>query len=198
MSKKAIECIPSPQGEFTEADYDLGVVACAFSTRTTLAGQVCVASDDSTLGGYCMDPPPPPPFTYADGQRLLRSASVIKAYLFKTANIMGRTNQVLHQSISVIVIIERESFSVRRHLKKFRTIPVNLKLELGFTMFMMTPMARCTVERNAIFFGDSAKVCCRIYPQRPCDLTDGQNCESCYSLDGLEKTVQDCPTDFDN
>ena len=55
MSKKAIEYIPSPQGEFTEADYYLGVLACAFSTRTTLAGQVCVASDDSTLGGYCME-----------------------------------------------------------------------------------------------------------------------------------------------
>ena len=129
---------------------------------------------------------------------LLRVKFVWRVMTPRWVGIAWRTNQVSHQSISVIVIIERESFSVRRHLKKFRTIPVNLKLELGFTMFMMTPMARCTVERNAIFFGDSAKVCCRIYPQRPCDLTDGQNCESCYSLDGLEKTVQDCPTDFDN
>ena len=70
----------------------------------------------------------------------------------RRVGIAWRTNQVSHQSISVIVIIERESFSVRRHLKKFRTIPVNLKLELGFySIFMVTLMALCTVERNAIF-----------------------------------------------
>ena len=71
-NKKAVECIP-PQGELTEADYDLGVLSCATS-RTTIVGQICVPSDDSTLGGYCMDPPP---LTYADGQtRLLGSLKV--------------------------------------------------------------------------------------------------------------------------
>jgi hypothetical protein len=50
VSKKAIECIPS-QEESAEADYDLGVLGCS------TAGQICVASDNSTVGGYCMDPP---------------------------------------------------------------------------------------------------------------------------------------------
>ena len=70
-SKKAVECVPS-QEESAEADYDLGVLACATTTTGTTAGQICVASDDSTLGGYCMDPPP---LTYDDSRRLLKRFS---------------------------------------------------------------------------------------------------------------------------
>ena len=74
--KTAVECIPPPQGEFMEADYDLGVLAtCATSsTGTAIEGQVCVPSIDSTLGGYCMDPPFP--FTdAADSRHLLKGFS---------------------------------------------------------------------------------------------------------------------------
>ena len=79
MSKKDVECIPH-QDEFTEEDYDLGLLTCATSTSTTIVGQVCVPIDDSTLGGYCMDPPP---LTYADGRRLQKR--FIDDKLFRTA-----------------------------------------------------------------------------------------------------------------
>ena len=66
VSKKAIECIPPSQEESAEADYDLGVLGCATTASSTTADQVCVANDDSSLGGYCMDPPA---LTYDDTSR---------------------------------------------------------------------------------------------------------------------------------
>ena len=81
--KKAVECMPA-QGEFKEEDYDLGVLACA-TTSYTIAGQVCVPSEDSTLGGYCMDPPIPSTY-YAEGRHLQKRFSDDKLFLKYCAN----------------------------------------------------------------------------------------------------------------
>ena len=82
-NKKVVECIPPPQGELMEEDYDLGVLSCTTSS-TTIVGQICVPSDDSTLGGYCMDPLPP--LTYSDGRARQLGTRRVKSCKNKSCN----------------------------------------------------------------------------------------------------------------
>lgn len=52
IKKKAIEYIPLPQGEFTEVEYDLGVLACATSTSTNWAFELLMTTSMNPMAPF--------------------------------------------------------------------------------------------------------------------------------------------------
>ena len=139
-----------------EADYDLGVLApCATtsSTGTTpMVGQVCVPSNDSTLGGYCMDPLPP----LTDGAK---SRHLLKRFsdegLFREVcedKYISTTEVSLLSPIGFCQVrIFHLTFSVIPQPEQFHTIPVNWEFQLHITTHMVT-MALLPGSKDFILF----------------------------------------------
>ena len=187
--EKAVECIPPPQGELTEADYDLGVLSCA-TTSATIVGQICVPSDDSTLGGYCMDPLLP--LTYLDGRQLLKRYSN-----------EGLLLQYCEDKVDKTAISPIDScycgpgfLNCRVDSEKvlYRTCDFQTQTYISYNYQSdgsLSGASKCITvyAPNSV---ESAAVCYSIYPQGYCYFpsSSGKFCKSCYSGDG---TVQECP-----
>ena len=181
-NKKAVECIP-PQGEFTEEDYDLGVLACATSS-TTIVGQVCVPTDDSTLGGYCMDPPP---LTDADSRDLMlgfNDGKLFRKFCKKGAKTSPFTNCFCYDSDT------GSSYVYCFRPQPFDYNGCDTEYSFGQFRYRYDSDGILYYKFNCLAFS-STTVCASLYVQPYC-FPGASDCQSCTDLGGI---VIDCPSE---
>ena len=192
-SKKTVECIPPRQGEcITEADYDLGVLACATSS-TTIVGQVCVPSDDSTLGGYCMDPPPP-----------LTDATEESRHLLKRVSAEGLLRQYCEdKDLSIVEPFERCDCQYSPNFVNcvvydgpYRTCGLISDVQVYSFYAPDLSLYRAAKVLEFVEDGPSGYTLIldyTIFPKGQCyePSSGGLNCKRCFNTEGIE---QNCPT----
>ena len=185
---KAVECIPPPRhGDFTEADYDLGVLECATSTSHTISGQICVPSDDSTLGGYCMDPPLLPLTDAAENRHLLKQ--------FSDDGFFRKVCEETSSSFSPFDYCSCSVYGAGLAAIDCRVDPVPYNSTCGLetaTRFAYTYDVDGSLYSAYKYFRfGSAYLKYGRYPQGQCIWANsGANCERCFNLDDI---AQPCP-----